>query len=561
MSNTILAAAGTDGVVPIYDPAARFQIWALPEIYKSTGIGAGKYVPKVNDLVEDLVNNITYKVTAVDPVTLDSTMVVWRSFGVAEDALSDDNLVIGPLLRHPAETHFVYLDTSVIPYVLAVDACFTVPGSSAKYVKIFKGNYVTDNANVISQVYDQAGTLVGQNVPLELLVVDSHTNYAIKGVPVCYTNQALVDGEIVTIAAYSDTGNIVMERVLRIVNTTFTRKPQTGQKYVSGISLKSPFMSATSDHVLEYPLNLPLSSLNLIGVVHYSDGSTSELPVDGSRFQVFGLEQYIATEVGQQVDIVLAYTLGNSELAYRNVDINGKTVTEDYTLVTVAQKGAYSVKLYAYPQWIDSNNGYSLRWFLYNLDRNIWYDVTSLVAFNSDSQSFKPTTYGTRQDLSVRINLADVSASFEAYVHVQTITVILQAQGTQRSTNWLIGFEPTQSPMFGVALAARAQMTNANLWKLRLGSALLSQDQWLKNVYYNTKPLYNVLKEVNPPVPTHFSVQIGDNSYDFPISAWNDELSVGAGLAINGTVFIRFIRRTQQSDMQLSMAAMPVYEY
>jgi hypothetical protein len=207
----------------------------------------------------------------------------------------------------------------VTPHVLAVDIRLKVAGTMASYAKIFKGSDLTESGNVISRVYDSNGNFISENIPLELVAIDSHNNYSIKTIKVCHTNEHLLDGEIVTAVIYGDNGHVVSKRQLLVENTSFIRSVDASAKYISHISVESAFISPTFDHIIEFPLNIPLNALNLMGVVHYSDGSTLKLPVDGSKFRMFGLEQYVSSIVGQTVDLVLSYALAPNEIAYTGV--------------------------------------------------------------------------------------------------------------------------------------------------------------------------------------------------------------------------------------------------
>jgi hypothetical protein len=550
---------GTDNASPVYDPAARWCWWSLSEIYTG-GVGTNKYVPKVNDYIEDTDLQITYKVVSIDETTLVATMSEIKLAGNTSTFTEDDILFgVGPGTQ--SDTYLCYVDKSVVPYVLAVDARLKVGGSTTSYAKIFRGSDVSSTGKLVGALYDQGGTLLGNNIPLELAAVDSHTNHTIKTVAVAYTRDSLVDGEIVTVVLYSDTGHVISKRQLLVENTAFIRSVSASLKYVSHISLKTPFLAAGNDHNIEFPLNVPVGAMNLVGVVHYSDGSTLEMPVDGTRFRVFGMDQYVSTVIGQKLGLVLNYALDSNEQAYGAVSGDGKYMSEQYTLITIDSINAYTVKLYGYPVWIDAVSGYRLQWFLCNLERNMVFDVTEHVRINTNSAPFKPLSYGTLQELSVSVNLNAVNSTFKAYIHVQTISFVLLGQGTERTTNWNVGFEPDQDPFYGPGLFAKQQMVNQNLWKLRLGSGLATQAAWLQKVYRATLPLYDVQREVEAPTPNCFAISYNGNRQEFELSSWNAELQLTWGIPFSGTIFIEFFKRTTTNDIQLGVAALPVYEY
>lgn len=559
------AINGIDGIAPIYNPGARFQIWALSEIFTGPDdVGTNKYIPNPGDYVVDTTSDTWYKVIAVDQTTFISTFTTLVAAPVGVLSANDMLLGVGPGTQ--SDTYRVYIDKAVLPYTLCVDVRLKVAGSAANSCIIYRGTILGDNAVAVSGVYDQAGNLLGQNIPLELVAMDGN-NTSIKTVPVCHTVIDLPDGEIVTAVFYSADGNVVSKRQLLVENTAFIRSTDASVKYITGISLDSPFLSQADNTLIQYPINVPLNGLMLEGVVTYSDGSQLRLPVDGSKFSIYGFAGYIATVVGQKFNLVLKYILSSDEIVYdaQNVSgqIGGQFITAAYKATTLKNDGAFSVKLFGYPVWVDANTGYHLRWFLYTLDRKLVYDVTPHVGFNTNSPLFTPNAYGVKQTLSVFVNMQDVDPAFTAYRNVQTIDITLVAQGTARTTNWTIGFTPNQSPPYGlnnhaIAAAPASQGSGTTPWvDISLGA--LTQSEWLDRLYFATQPLTDPVSELVPPTPNMFAVVVNGQDVVFPLSAWNTHLDIPDVLYENTTAFIKFFLRTPNNDAQLAIAAMPVY--
>lgn len=546
---------GLDGIVPVYDGNARWCWWNIDEIFDGT-VGANRYVPKVNDYVEDTIDFVTYIVKSIDPVTLLSTLEpINRS--ILNGVITNNDALIGP----GPESYRVYYDTTVTPHILAVDIRNQVKGTQASYAKLFKGVVVTGpNAKVISFMYDSGGAFLSQNVPLELVGIDSHINHSIRVVNVCHTNEVLTNGEIVTAVIYSAEGHVLSKRQLLVENTSFIRTLNASQKYVSSISLKSPFLSSTDSSTLEYPINVPMQSFNMIGVVNYSDGSKLELPVDDSKFKILGLERYIATVVGQRLNLVLSYALDPNETAYGAVSGDSKYVTEPFELITIDQVGSFSVKLYCYPVWVDNTTGYTLRWSLYNLERAVSFDVTPYVSYNPGSSPFNGLSYGVNQSLSVRVNLRDISPVFNSYIHVQNIQVLLREPGTSRQTNWSIIFEPGQPSPYGVDTHAKVDILSSNTTRVFMNSGATSQTDWLNKLFFNTKPLYDNRRESTSPTPNYFAILVGNDRYEYPVAAWNNPFVIPVGLEINDTLMVEFFKRSATGDLLLGRSGLPIYE-
>lgn len=559
--------AGNDGKTPIYNPEARFQVFKKSELFMGpTGPGNKRYVPNVDDLVIDMdLDGLQYKVISVDPATLIPLLREMHPPKSSGD-MSDDDILLGVGPGTQSDTYRVYLDTSVVPHSLAVDARLSVAGTMVSWCRIFRGADLTDAGNIISLLYDTSGNVIANRIPMELASIVDDTNGAgqsnrtIKTVPVCYTTQDIPNGEVVTAVFYSDAGTVVSKRQLLLERTSFIRSSALGTKHITHISLECPFFSQSNPNLIELPQNVLLTGINLFGVVHYSDGTKRRMPVDGTKFSLLGLERFIASTVNQMVDLVLTYRLSTDEASYEALQGEFKFVKKSYSLKVMQQSGAYNVKLFCYPVWLNSVDGYTLKWFMYTGNRDVMYDVTNYIEYATNTPVFNPIRYGVNQQLSVAVNLQRVNGAYRNYRHAQIVSVILYGPGTDRDTNWTIAFDPNQNPPFGEDNFAALTFINYNLYKLKVDAGAVDQEEWLQRLYYRTKPLIDQTKEQVPPAPSHFRLRFGQWDLVYPISQWNQELEIANGLADNGTLFIEFLYMTPETDMQLSIAGVPIYQ-
>ena len=150
--------AGTDGIVPVYEPNGRWCWWSLNEIF--TGLqGNNRYVPKLNDYVIDPATYTTYIVDHLDPVTLIPTLREIRPANMSFSLTETDVLFgVGPGTQ--SDTYRLYINKSVMPFVMAVDARLKIGGSMCSYAKIFKGPVLSGEGLVISKVYDNTGNYI-----------------------------------------------------------------------------------------------------------------------------------------------------------------------------------------------------------------------------------------------------------------------------------------------------------------------------------------------------------------------------------------------------------------
>lgn len=548
---------GNDGKTPIYNPEGSFHIWSMFELWLGPGHpGLRRYVPKLKDLVLDTDLMIWYRVVGHDVNMVAQLQRI-------NEVVSHD--IIDPILGvHPggdSETYRIYIDKRVTPYAVTVDQRCWIPGSASTYAKVFRGVDLTDDGEIISHMYDPGGQILGNSIPLEPCNIPPEygENLSIKSVPTFYTMADLPDREQVTLVCYRADGGVSYRRSLMVENSAFMAGANAEVKYITGISLECPFLSEADPRLIQLPINVLLQGVNMMGVVHYSDGSVSKMPVDGTKFALLGLENYIATQVDQEAHLVLRYRVSPNEIIYNAGQGEFTHKSEVYRIKTMQADGAYSVKLFGYPVWLNAVDGYTLRWYMYNADRGAVYDVTGMVEFSANNPAFNPTQYGIMQNLVVAVNLKNVNPVYRNYRHVQTIGIVLWGPGTNRTTNWTIAFDPGQIPPYGENNYAGLLMVNSNLYKLNVSMGAASKEEWLDRLYYRSKPILDQAREQTLPVPTHFRIKIGTNKVDFPVDQWNFDNSIGAGLSIDGTVFLEFIRRTPDTDLQLSVAAMPIY--
>jgi hypothetical protein len=561
----IAYVVGIDNVSPVYNPSSRWQVWNMNELYLGV-TGEGKYIPKVGDEVHEVIGDaITrFVVVSIHPETLVPSFHQENN-NLVTSPFTDDDLLMGVGPGTQSDTYRVYLDRSVAPYRLAVDARLKVGGSMCASCKLFKGANVFNDGIVISGVYNPNGQLISENVPLELVAFETLTNHAIKVVSPCHTTADLVNGELVTAVFYDTLGFVVSKRQLLVENTAFIRSTDANRRYVVGITLETPFLSAVGSRVIQYPLNVPLNALNLVGLVNYNDGSFTRLAVDGTRFSVAGLDAYASTIVGQKSKLVLKYALGANEVAYGAYVGSETHISEVYDIVTTNVNGSYAVQLYAYPVWVDAVSGYRLEWFLYNLDRNVSYNVTPQVRINPARGVYDAKAYGAKQTLSVSVNLKDVNGTYKSFVHVQYVDILLNKPGSERPNldnipNWNVSVVSGQTLPYGAGVYATYFRLTANLWKVKLDANTTDQAMWLEKVYLPTAALFDTYRETRAPTPTHFSLTASGITSEYALSDWNTELTLNQSLVDNSTVYLKFFQRTPDTDLQLSIAGMQLFQ-
>lgn len=556
----------TTNNAPVYNPNGDWQIWNYKDIYTGP-TGLGKFVPKVGDLVNQVVGNVitTYVVTAVAAGSLIPSLVEAQA-PYSEGSFTNNDILFGVGSSGASETYRIYIDKSVVPYRLAVDARLTVHGSAVVAAKIFEGSEIGTTGKVISATYDNAGVFLSENANLELVASAAYSNNtAIKVVAPCFTSTNLTDGELVTVVFYDINGFVVSKRQLLVENTGFVRSTDAAARSVVDVSLQSPFLSSQKLNTLEYPINLPVSTANMQGVITYNDGSVVLLPVDGVRFSIAGLDAYDPTFVGQTYPIVLKYVLQEGETAYGVHNAASPHIAREMSLITVASNLNYQVQLNSYPVWVNATQGYRLVHYLTDMNRSRIVDVSSLVTIKDGTVGYNPTNYGAKQALTFTLNLNTVDVVYDSFVVEQTQEFVLQAPGTYRQTpasppNWYATAIAGRTPYFGnnVFVKFKANLSGGNT--LNLKGNFASFTEWLQACYYNALPLFNPATESKAPEPTHFRIVSGPNTATYSIDQWSTDLVVSFGLNNSDTLMVEFYYETTSRRLSLAVAGMPLYQ-
>jgi len=541
--------------VLIRHPNEEFRIWLKDQIYES-GKDKG-HVPNLNDLVLDYTSGL-FRVVDVDITTGISTLQPWQ-LPLMNPGSNDEDLLLGKGPGTITEHYRALIDDSVTPHVLALDGELHMYSSTAAYMKVFKGVDISDSGQVISAYYDNAGNFIGENIPMEVVAMNPMTNIAIKAPMVGSTNVTLPDGELVTAVFYSALAEPISWQKLIVINTAFIRTTDASLKYIIDIGLETPFLSSSDPTTIEYPVNMPVSGLNLMGVVNYSDGSSIKLPVDGTKFSIYGLDTFVATVQGQKLDVVLTYKLAPNEFNYIQPPNPEGTITKLYTATVKEHDGAYSVKVFGYPRWIDPINGYKMEYYLYTLDRQDRYHITHLVQMTSTSMPFNPILYGVKQTVAIAVDLNQVDPLFKAWHHVQTFEITLRHPGhLDLGDNWTVGFSPGHNPPYGVDVRAVAEVVNSNLFKLKIDCGQANLTDWLEKIFYATQPLFDGGSELKAPEPNFMVLRINNLTMEVPVGTWNQEMTVTEMPDEGGLIYVDWIRRNYQTDLLLGTSALIV---
>lgn len=532
----------------------------------------GKYVPNVDDIVIDYDLGM-FRVSYVDPTTYVANLNKWDLKDNTPE-VSEEDRFLNSGTGYQSESWRIFLDTRTLPYHLEIDEGFRTYGNKSVYIKLFKGIDTSENGIIISAYYNQNGEYVSDRIPLEVVanvrddVFSPHAvinNIAIKAPKIGYTTKDLNNGEYVTLVAYSQDGTPVRSARFLIHKTNIYRRVEDTQRRVTGIQLLTSYLSETESNRIYVPININVASIILIGRVSYEDGTYRDIPVGeegtNSKFMIYGLKYWSPTVAGIPQKVHLVYQLSQSE-EYSRMEGESESglVKEAYQIVASELDPSMSLKLFAYPMWLNPTVGYALNYWLYDLARQEYHKVpANVVEFTETSRVFDGGDYSSAQTLTVGVRLGEVDSKWGTHRHVQTFQIALLRDGNLPATNWRVRHTTSQSRWFGEGKEALVSVGTGQLRVFDLTCGYTDLDVWLEEMYYIQNPLYDNLSESRAPRPTHFILDTGVNTYDIPVENWNNQFSVISNLLQGETVYLHFVRRDVNGELQLATTGIPTH--
>lgn len=549
----------TTGKVGLTDRSRDLQLFTISQIFgHSTN---GNIVPNPGNFVFDPVQGI-FIVVDVDYVTGVSVLKQWQ-IPKQNNADSEEGLILATGPGSVTESFRFLVDKSVTPYVGSPDTRLRFYGDDVSHYAIFKGTEYGEKGKIISFVHDTAGNVQGEMAPFKrgIEYIDGKPVISNLITP-CLLTEDLKDGDRVTIVVYNGEGVKVGTAVLPVLNTGAVRQLDSARRYVRGIELQSEFIYSSQPDILKVPVNIPVEHIPMVGVVHYSDGQKEVYPIDQNRMSLYGMDNYTATSAGEGFDLTLCYKLADSEVSYEQKPTTDRKVVRGYRALTVTADGAYSVHLFVYPQWNNETRQYYLDYWLYNMDRQTFYNVSSLIELGVNSAAFDPNRYSSVQTVTVAIDLNRVNSQFKSVRHVQTFQVILMSRGSENKPNWAMKPRPDQQSSFGGnGIEARFKQLNVNDWEVNIANEATSRETWIQKLYYDVEPLYDPNLADRAPYPTHFRLRFQRNVYEYSVDQWNQTFNVVNDLQQGELLYIEWIRRTDNTDLQLAITGLPMHNY
>lgn len=541
--------------VPRPNPLRGFTIHNYADIY-SGPTGKGSAIANPDDLIVDYPNKQLWRV-----IDTDYTNYTYELEDFTPTNTYNAEIRIGGCAPHKSDTFRILIDKSKHPVSLRFDGRNTVTGSDITHVRVFRGERIDSDGEVVSGYY-RNGTLESDLIPLVLASKDG--NKTVKSPLPGVATRDIDDGEMLTAVFYSSERGVAAIAYYYAVDTSIVMPMEKPVRQVLDVKLRSPFMSKSDDRTLKLPVNIPIDDIPLQADIQYTDGVRT-INVDNTRVTLHGLKNsgshdtfYVSSNVGLTLPLTLSYRLGRNE-AYVGDDVVENVINKPYFATTEQIDGSYSVKLFVAPRWLDVDRGYRLSYYLYDLERGNVFDATPYVEAGENSQVFDPKLYNYKQRMIVRVDMSKINQNYTAHIHPQSFHISLQSPGNEPGDDFYIDYMP-DGETYGEGVQALFYYSDANYWMLDVSSGCKSKAEWIKKLYDKSYPLYDRRTESEPPEPTHVQVLVGEETYTIPVDAWHQPFNINFKVSEGQQILLRWVRRTPQDELHLAMSPMLAHQ-
>lgn len=537
-----------------FQSPGEFNTWHERELF--TGNEEGPYVvPNIGDIIY----TDNHGIKRVSDVDLSTGLSVWVSYyenglevSKPEDAITNpDGIVLfNSGLGNPSEDARCYIDTSVWPYTMSIDAGVVCWSPRVTYYRVFRGVDTTTNTGVVvSEMRNTNDTILNDCIPMERNDVGG---YSTCGLGFC--NTKLRDNEIVTVIFYSSEDRIEKMFWLLVRNTDVVRRLGIASTRIIDIRLLGPFIRDGAPYDIEVPQGTSVATLGIRCQVSYSDGRKLILPIDGDKVRLNGQDAFITNIPGQFHRLSLAYRLDESEVNDTSHYLTETgIVTIPHRAVIRSISDLYTTKIFAIPEYISAVEGYRLLSYVHNLSYEFSHSVTSLVSITG----FDPLLYDVQQEVVFRLNLSDISVAYRNQEYIYMVYITLKdplLDPTQSS----VAYELGQDPELKAPIPVTTSQNGASQWEYDLSLGFGGVDAWINSMYRPAKILYDTLHLNEPPMPNRFRTILNGVTYDHPIEDLMTTFTIPFGIKHNGVVPLELYRLLGGTEMKLGTIGLPV---
>lgn len=495
------------GEVKVQNPLAGFRWWRSSQLYTGHLVeDTVLFVPNEGDCVIDD-NDVMWRVVAVDAVSRLSTLRIMDSSAAAQTIQGSTALARAAPYQQMLRA---FLNQEVTPITLSLDGQWLVYGSSAEYIKVFRGANTSPDGEVISQMYDANGIFISENVPL--IPIDP-TNPNIKQPVEFNCNTALMDGETVTAVVYLLDGGIKEIRGFLIKNTNAIRGLGHNKVYIASIELVSGLLDSVIADTINAPAHTPIAGANFQAQLNYTDGTSELIAVGNNKCKLYGLDEFNPSNLGVSSEVALIYYLSGNESALNVSNQNVKAVHHAYKIRAVDSPIQYAFKVYLVPKYNPSTSRYTIDYYLGSLDRTIFVKLSSnnytIAVVGGGGLDYR--TFTNTQEFVITVNVGSVFPNeYAGFLFPQSVTIKF---GIGQDIGWVIDYKNSSTLTLGVGVYSGYSALGERTFVVQSGQSSLTN--WLNLLWKPVHAIFDPHVVLEPPTPTHMKLM-----YDGIESPW-----------------------------------------
>lgn len=548
----------------LYDPLRGFRAWNIADIWLGPEIiGSGVNVPNIGDLVVDWDQGF-FRVTDVateslSPGEVPSYIPVLTLYDPDRVKSASGETLYGSVSGYqPSIMNRAFYDNTVNPFTISLDSKYKILGSEANVIKLFKGTNTKQTGEVISLKYNSSGNIAGENIDLVRL---DPINDSVKRPDTIYTLTDLEEGELVTAVIYSLEGNVVGETTFIVKHSSLIRAVESDNTYLESVSLVTSLLDSVELDLIKIPANVPVAGSDMMARLHYSNGATALVNIDGIKCKLHGLDNFNTSIAGVTSNVILSYYPDDTENVINLTSSTVRTISKEYRVQTVTSDLDHSFKIYVSPKWNASTFMYDFSYYLTNLsyDLFILLDPVDITVELADGGPVDFTKSGGVQDIRLAVHIPDViPMGFPDYTFVQAMKIEL-GDHLANTNAWILDYVGDGVDAFGVT--TKFQFSDVGLYPLEIKATANTIQEWFIKLYYSLHPIFDPTTAFNAPTPTHFRLQYdGFTTADLGIAEW--DLYQNHLGSVNGTekttVDIIWLQETSTLESKLILGISPV---
>lgn len=537
-----------------FDRNRSFRVWDVAQIWKGTGVvSTGTIVPNPRDIVIDpgvglfLVLSVDSEITLENPepsyLSVLQLLLPW----VQQD---------GQTTHQSSVLDRAYLNTKVRPYTITIDPTYTVAGSDAAYMKLFRGTDTSAlSGEVISAVYSGL-SITSENIMLERV---NPNNDAEKRPVMCNCTQAMNDKELITGVIYNHQGGVIGERLFLVRLSNAMRGLGQTTDYIVDVVLLSSMLDPNILDTINVPASVPIAGGDFRAQLIYNSGAVSEIAVGTNKCKIHGLDHFNTSLSGVVGKVVLTYYPDETEAVINTTNPAINNLSHMYNIRTINNVLDASYKIYVVPKYNAAQHKYNHNeYYLTDLQYGTFIKLTGAgLTVRPIGQT--PLDYaegGLAQMFILSCRVAQYLPGVPGeYRFTQAFTL---QYGEPGSFPWVLDYLNDNVNPLGVNTFV--EFSDANIISLRSGTSTLPS--WLARVWYPLYAIYDDTIQDFAPVPTHYKLM-----YETEIggvreisSTWNNNLPNDFSIPFvhHSTISIIWLKATATVDEYLTLGVTPM---